>query len=191
MTALPRTTFAALRLWVLAWFVASMGVAIASPLVNPQSFEVICSGTGAIKLLVQTDDGTVEMGAMGMDCPLCATPCPHAGPHRALDLKPVGSTPYLVVGRCLVPAGFQTAQPCVHSTRVWLRCRLKTRAFSCPVRTPPPAMLLALRACLFLLRAGACSPPAHWPPSPSLPRPPRPRSRPWTWWTPPHPPTAS
>lgn len=74
MTALPRTTFAALRLWVLAWFVASMVVAIASPLVNPQSFEVICSGTGAIKLLVQTDDGTVEMGAMGMDCPLCATP---------------------------------------------------------------------------------------------------------------------
>ena len=74
MTALPRTTFAALRLWVLAWFVASMGVATASPLVNPQSFEVICSGTGAIKLLVQTDDGTVEMGAMGMDCPLCATP---------------------------------------------------------------------------------------------------------------------
>ena len=73
MTSLPRT-FSALRLWVLAWFVASMGVAIASPLVHPQSFEVICSGTGAIKLLVQTDDGTVEMGAMGMDCPLCSTP---------------------------------------------------------------------------------------------------------------------
>lgn len=74
MTALPRTTFAALRLWVLAWFVASMGVAIASPLVHPQSIEVICSGAGTIKLLVQTDDGTVEMGAVGMDCPLCATP---------------------------------------------------------------------------------------------------------------------
>ena len=58
MTALR--TFSALRLWVLAWFVASMGVAIASPLVHPQAFEVICSGTGAIKLLVQTDDGTVE-----------------------------------------------------------------------------------------------------------------------------------
>jgi hypothetical protein len=69
-----RRTFAALRLWVLAGSMASMGVAIASPLVHPQSFEVICSGTGAIKLLVQTDDGTVEMGAMGMDCPLCSTP---------------------------------------------------------------------------------------------------------------------
>lgn len=67
-------TFSALRLWVLAWFMASMGVAIASPLVNPQSIEVICSGAGTIKLLVQTDDGTVEMGATDMDCPLCATP---------------------------------------------------------------------------------------------------------------------
>ena len=72
MTALR--TFSELRLWVLAWFVASMGVAIASPLVHPQAFEVICSGAGTIKLLVQTDDGTVEMGAMGMDCPLCSTP---------------------------------------------------------------------------------------------------------------------
>ncbi|MFY3385473.1 DUF2946 family protein [Paracidovorax sp. MALMAid1276] len=84
MTA-PRRTFAALRLWVLAWFVVSMGVAIASPLVNPQSFEVICSGTGAIKLLVQTDEGTVEMGAMGMDCPLCATPgAPPPAPAAAV-----------------------------------------------------------------------------------------------------------
>lgn len=65
-------TFTALRLLVLAWFMASMGVAIASPLVNPQAIEVICSGAGTIKLLVQTDDGTVEMGAVGMDCPLCS-----------------------------------------------------------------------------------------------------------------------
>ena len=39
MTALR--TFSALRLWVLAWFVASMGVAIASPLVHPQAFEAV------------------------------------------------------------------------------------------------------------------------------------------------------
>ena len=89
MTALR--TFSALRLWVLAWFVASMGVAIASPLVHPQAFEVICSGTGAIKLLVQTDNGTVEMGAMGMDCPLCFTPSappPHTGSRRAAAPPP-------------------------------------------------------------------------------------------------------
>ena len=75
MTALR--TFSALRLWVLAWFMASLGVAVASLLIHPQSFEVICSGSGAIKLLVQTDEGPVEMGAMGMDCPLCAN---HSAP---------------------------------------------------------------------------------------------------------------
>lgn len=51
-----------------------MGVAIASPLVHPQSIEVICSVAGTIKPLVQTDAGTVETGAVGMDCPLCYTP---------------------------------------------------------------------------------------------------------------------
>ena len=57
---------------VLAWFVASMGVAVASPLVNPQAMELICSGSGAIKLLVKTDDGAQEVPSHGLDCPLCA-----------------------------------------------------------------------------------------------------------------------
>ena len=113
MTATQRT-FAALRLWVLAWFVASMGVAIASPLVNPQSFEVICSGTGAIKLLVQTDDGTVEMGAMGMDCPLCsivgapppALALPHILPAHPLAhaLQPVEAARMAAVTAAPLPA---------------------------------------------------------------------------------------
>lgn len=64
-------TFSALRLWALAWFMASLGVAIASPLLHPQSIEIVCSSSGAIQLIVQTDDGVVEMGSMGMDCPLC------------------------------------------------------------------------------------------------------------------------
>lgn len=57
---------------VLAWFVVAMGVAVASPLVNPQSMELICSGSGAIKLLVKTDDGAQEMSSHTLDCPLCA-----------------------------------------------------------------------------------------------------------------------
>lgn len=57
---------------VLAWFVLSIGVAVASPLVHPQSLELICSGTGAIKLLVKTDDGAKEMSSHSLDCPLCA-----------------------------------------------------------------------------------------------------------------------
>jgi hypothetical protein len=37
---------------VAAWFVLSMAAAIASPLVKPQAMELICSGSGAVKLLI-------------------------------------------------------------------------------------------------------------------------------------------
>lgn len=57
---------------VLAWFVVSIGVAVASPMVNPQPMELICSGSGAIKLLVKTDDGATEVPSHTLDCPLCA-----------------------------------------------------------------------------------------------------------------------
>jgi hypothetical protein len=56
---------------VLLWFVLSMGAAIASPLVQPQSFELICSGTGAMKLLVKSDDGNAVQASHGLDCALC------------------------------------------------------------------------------------------------------------------------
>ncbi len=57
--------------FVLVWFVLSLGVAVASPIVNPQSMELICSGTGVIKVLIKTDDGVKEASAHTMDCPLC------------------------------------------------------------------------------------------------------------------------
>jgi len=57
--------------WVLLWFVLSLGVAVASPLVNPQAMELVCSSAGSIKVVVHTEDGTQEMGASHMDCPLC------------------------------------------------------------------------------------------------------------------------
>ncbi len=56
---------------VLLWFVMSLGVAVASPLVNPQSMELVCSAAGSIKVVVHTEDGAKEMGASHMDCPLC------------------------------------------------------------------------------------------------------------------------
>ena len=57
---------------VLVWFVLAIGAAVASPMVNPQAMELICSGSGAIKLLVKTDDGMQEMSSHTLDCPLCA-----------------------------------------------------------------------------------------------------------------------
>ena len=57
--------------FVLMWFVLSLGVAVASPVVHPQAVELVCSASGAVKAVVQTDDGAQEMGASHLDCPLC------------------------------------------------------------------------------------------------------------------------
>lgn len=71
MQTLRRAHF--LARFVLVWFALSIGVAIASPIVKPQAMELICSGSGAMKLLVKTDDGAKELSGNTLDCPLCAT----------------------------------------------------------------------------------------------------------------------
>jgi hypothetical protein len=58
---------------VLAWFVLSLGVAVASPIVKPQDILLVCTGSGAMKVLVKAADGTAsEVTGNTMDCPLCA-----------------------------------------------------------------------------------------------------------------------
>jgi hypothetical protein len=73
---------------VLAWFALSLGAAIASPLVKPADIELVCSGTGTLKLLVKGDAGSgSHRGAATLDCPLCAGP--GAPPPIAhLDIPP-------------------------------------------------------------------------------------------------------
>jgi hypothetical protein len=65
--------FTILSRLVLAWFVLSLGVAVASPIVKPQDILLVCSGSGAMKVLVKAADGsTSELASNSMDCPLCA-----------------------------------------------------------------------------------------------------------------------
>ena len=71
--------------FVLMWFVLSLSVAVASPVVHPQAVELVCSASGAVKAVVQTDDGAQEMGASHLDCPLCVlTGAPPPTPVVAL-----------------------------------------------------------------------------------------------------------
>jgi len=55
---------------VLVWFALSLGVAIASPVLNPKGMDMVCTGTGVMKLVVQGDDDSTA-SAKTMDCPLC------------------------------------------------------------------------------------------------------------------------
>lgn len=56
---------------ILAWFVLALGVAVAAPVVSPKSFDLVCSAGGAMKLVVQGEDGTTVAGTHTLDCPLC------------------------------------------------------------------------------------------------------------------------
>jgi hypothetical protein len=55
----------------LLWFALTLGVAVASPLVHPQSELVICSGVGMQKVVLNDDGTTTTSGVSGMSCPLC------------------------------------------------------------------------------------------------------------------------
>ena len=78
--------------FVLVWFALTVGAAIASPLVKPQAFDLICSGSGGMKIMPKTDDGKAPMAGLMLDCPLCAAvgaPPPAArqacAPHQPLS----------------------------------------------------------------------------------------------------------
>jgi Protein of unknown function (DUF2946) len=63
----------ALARWVMLGFVLSLGVAIASPIVNPQASQLICSASGGMKIIVTSADGSTEVASQSMDCPLCVS----------------------------------------------------------------------------------------------------------------------
>lgn len=58
---------------LLLWFVLTLGSAIASPLVAPKSMELVCSGTGAIQMVLKNGDESAALGyeAHSLDCSLC------------------------------------------------------------------------------------------------------------------------
>lgn len=104
--------------WVLLWFVLSLGVAVASPIVHPQAVELVCSSVGSVKVVVHTEDGVQEMGASHMDCPLCVLT---GAPPPSVD-----------------PAGFDLPLPLGRVVRSIPAARLAAAtAAPLPARGPP------------------------------------------------------
>ncbi|MCO4095016.1 MAG: hypothetical protein HEQ37_16565 [Acidovorax sp.] len=74
---------------VLAWFLCVVGTAGAAPLIHPQSLELVCGASGAVKLVVVSQAGDDDaprpqaLGPHGLDCSLCLqlqAPAPHVPP---------------------------------------------------------------------------------------------------------------
>lgn len=81
-----------LRRAVAAVFLLAMGWAHASPLLKPQSIELLCSAGGAMKLLIKSSDGTAQETTHTVHCGLCALS--DAPPPAAWQiLKPLAQAP--------------------------------------------------------------------------------------------------
>lgn len=108
MQTLRRAHF--LARFVLVWFALALGVAIASPIVKPQSLELICSAGGTVKLMVTGDDGAAQPTAHTLDCPLCMI---SSAPPPALQLQAELQQPLAHVLRSLSAAHIagRTAAP--------------------------------------------------------------------------------
>ena len=96
--------------FVLLWFVLSIGAAIASPLIKPQSMELICSGSGAMKVVLKSDDGSATTSSHTLDCPLCAQiSAPH--PVARLPAAPALPLAYALQGTPCAHIAARTATP--------------------------------------------------------------------------------
>ncbi len=107
----------------LLWFALTLGAAVASPLVNPQTELVICTGAGMFKVVL-ADDGTVSTAATSdsgdtLFCPLCLV---------------AGAPPPVVLSKVSTP------QPLAHALQGVPAAIIAARtAAPPPARAPPKA----------------------------------------------------
>ena len=67
-----RSSLTLVRL-VLAWFVLTLGVANAAPLLHPVTLTIVCSESGARMVMVDDDGAPAAAHGSGhtLDCPMC------------------------------------------------------------------------------------------------------------------------
>jgi hypothetical protein len=100
--------------FVLVWFALSLGVAIATPMVNPQGLQLVCSGSGTMKVISSDANGkTTPVSSHTLECPLCAS---------------ISAPPPLEI------IGFSAAAPLAYAL-----VAPDTGGFTPVMATPPPA----------------------------------------------------
>ncbi|MBU3737658.1 MAG: DUF2946 domain-containing protein [Rhodoferax sp.] len=94
--------------WMLVWFALSIGIAVASPAIKPQTLTQVCTAGGSVEWVtadtgdIAGDDPAAGQPVHGLDCVLCMT---LAAPPAA------DPQPRLLAGTC-------TAQPVTPSATV-------------------------------------------------------------------------
>lgn len=101
---------------VLAWFVLSVGLAVAAPVLQPESLSLVCSAAGSVKLVASGalgepgSPGAPMVGHHTLDCVLCLalTAPPSVAVHLAASAPmPTGLLPSHpgthIIGRTAAP----------------------------------------------------------------------------------------
>jgi hypothetical protein len=83
---LQRLRCTLLRRWLALALLLGMAAAYASPVIQPQRIELLCSTNGAMKLISQTAQGE-EAGFDAMHCGLCAPSCAPPPAPSALSFQ--------------------------------------------------------------------------------------------------------
>jgi len=70
----------------LLWFALTLGVAVASPMVNPQEELIICTSAGMVKVKLLADGSISTEASSELSCPLCVVG--GAAPPTLVSLQP-------------------------------------------------------------------------------------------------------
>ncbi|MET1115767.1 MAG: DUF2946 family protein [Comamonas sp.] len=65
---------------VLAWLVLTLGVAMASPMVQPQFLQMVCASAGGMQMVGLGGDGAAAGSPHALDCTLCLVLIPPPAP---------------------------------------------------------------------------------------------------------------
>jgi hypothetical protein len=95
----------------LLWFVMTVGVAVASPMVNPQQELIICSAAGMVKVKLHADGSISTEANSELSCPLCVVG--NAAPPALVSLQPapVLALTYVQPGIVIDPLVAHSAAP--------------------------------------------------------------------------------
>jgi hypothetical protein len=95
----------------LVWFALTLGVAVASPIVNPQQELVICSSASMVKFTVHADGSLGTEPSNEAQCPLCVVGSAAPPAFAALQPAPMPAQTGVQPGVATLVIAASTAAP--------------------------------------------------------------------------------
>lgn len=93
----------------LLWFALTLGVAVASPMVNPQEELIICTSAGMVKVKLHADGSISTEASSELSCPLCVVGGAAPPAFASVQPAPVPALTWVRPGIAIVLLAASTA----------------------------------------------------------------------------------